>query len=84
MSDNKLDVTIILKPDQSYMVSITYIHLDRNKDKERRQMVSETTYRWNSRSKEVIDFLKFKRTKVFYSQVRAMCKHYGQREFRRY
>ncbi len=84
MSDNKLDVTIIQKPDQSYMVSITYIHLDRNKDKERRQMVSETTYRWNSQSKEIIDFLNLKRTKVFYSQVRAMCRYYGKREFRRY
>lgn len=37
MSDNKLDVTVIQKPDQSYMVAITYIHLDRNKDKEKRQ-----------------------------------------------
>ena len=27
MSDNKLDVTVIQKPDQSYMVAITYIHL---------------------------------------------------------
>lgn len=47
-------------------------------------MVSETTYRWNSQSKEIIDFLNLKRTKVFYSQVRAMCRHYGKREFRRY
>lgn len=82
MTDNKLDISIFTKGNR-YIVCITYLHTNRRRDEERR-IVSETTYRWETDCRELVQFLQNRRTKIFCSQLRALCRYYGTKTYKKY
>lgn len=77
MSDNNYDVTI-LQQGTGYKVSVSYYHFC--KGGEDKKLSSVTTYRWYTDCKEIIDWCARKKTKIFYSQLRVLCRNYGKKE----
>lgn len=77
MSDNNYDVTI-LRQGREYKISVSYYHFRKNE--EEKKLSSVTTYRWYTDCKEIVDWCTKRRTKVFYSQLRVLCKNYGKKE----
>lgn len=75
MSENEIDVSIINKGNKK-RVSVSYYHYSR---KEKDRITSQTDYVWETSNEELFKYLEAKRTKVFYSQIRAMCKFYGKK-----
>lgn len=69
MTENSIDVNIVLVKNGMKRVVVSYYHYSR---KEKDRMSSQTDYVWETR------------TKVFYSQIRAMCRFYGKKNVRKY
>lgn len=44
-------------------------------------MSSQTDYVWETKNEEMFKYFEARRTKVFYSQVRAMCRFYGKKMY---
>lgn len=81
-SDNDLDIVISPLQDGVFNVEIIYWHTRRKPDaKGVRRISSYTAYNWKTDCKEIISLAKRKRTKVFYSQIRVLCREYGERTF---
>lgn len=79
-SDNELDVDIH-KSGKGWKVTIQYFYYKRRRDeKEIPRLSSVSTYCWYTECKELIEWFQRKRTKVFYSQIRVLCKNYGNKE----
>lgn len=47
-------------------------------------MSSQTDYVWETKNEEMFKYFEARRTKVFYSQIRAMCRFYGKKNVRKY
>ena len=41
-------------------------------------------YLWKTKNEEMFKYFEARRTKVFYSQIRAMCRFYGKKNVRKY
>lgn len=80
MIENDLDVDIIKISNDTWRVQITYWFYTRSKEKEKKTPCSYTTYTWETNCKEIIDFAHFKRTKIFYSQIKALTRNFGRKE----
>lgn len=52
--------------------------------KEKDRMSSQTDYVWETKNEEMFKYFEARRTKVFYSQIRAMCRFYGKKNVRKY
>lgn len=76
MTDNKIDVNII-PVGNSRKVIVSYFHYSR---KDRNRITSQTDYIWITNNKEMFRYFEARRTKVFYSQIRAMCRFYGKKK----
>lgn len=74
MTNNQIDVNIIPMSNGSKKVIVSYYHYSR-KDKDR--ITSQTDYVWHTFNEEMFKYFESRRTKVFYSQIRAMCRFYG-------
>lgn len=74
MTNNQIDVNIIPMSNGSKKVIVSYYHYSR-KDKDR--ITSQTDYVWHTFNEEMFRYFESRRTKVFYSQIRAMCRFYG-------
>lgn len=77
MSDNNIDVTVLSMPNGRKKVCVSYYHFSR---KEEKRMTSETRFVWEGMSPEIANYFSARRTKVFYSQIRAMARFYGKKE----
>lgn len=84
MSDNNFDISILKKESGYYQVSVTYWHFGRARENEIRRMTSSTTYRWSTSYVELINWFQTRKTKVFYSQLRVLCKYYGKKETQKF
>lgn len=81
MIENDLDVDIIKVSNDTWRIEITYwFYRRRKEDKEKKTPCSYTTYTWETSCKELIDFANFKRTKIFYSQIKALTRNFGRKE----
>ena len=77
-SENSYDITIFpIEGRDEWKVSVTYYFSNRSPEK---KVVSSTTYVWLTSCKEIIDWFQARRTKVFYSQLRVLCRRYGGKE----
>lgn len=72
MTENSIDVNIVPVKNGMKRVVVSYYHYSR---KEKDRMSSQTDYVWETKNR---------RTKVFYSQIRAMCRFYGKKNVRKY
>ncbi|WP_337941451.1 hypothetical protein [Parabacteroides sp.] len=77
MIDNEMDIDIY-PAREGWNVIITYWYYNRNKEK--RKLSSSVTYTWFTDCKEIIDFLRKKKTKVFFSQLKALTRQFGKKE----
>lgn len=48
------------------------------------RMSSQTDYVWETKNEEMFKYFEARRTKVFYSQIRAMYRFYGKKNVRKY
>lgn len=84
MSDNNFDISILKRESGYYQVSVTYWHYSRTKKNVVQKMTSSTTYRWTTSCAELINWFQTRKTKVFYSQLRVLCKNYGKKETQKF
>lgn len=81
MTDNNIDVNIVPIKNGAKRVVVSYYHYSR---KEKDRMSSQTDYVWETKNEEMFKYFEAMRTKVFYSQIRAMCRFYGKKNVRKY
>lgn len=62
-------------------VVVSYYHYSR---KDKNHMSSQTDYVWETKNEEMFKYFEARRTKVFYSQIRAMYRFYGKKHVRKY
>lgn len=55
-----------------------------NSRKDKNHMSSQTDYVWETKNEEMFKYFEARRPKVFYSQIRAMCRFYGKKNVRKY
>lgn len=70
MTENSIDVNIVPVKNGMKRVVVSYYHYSR---KEKDRMSSQTDYVWETKNEEMFKYFEARRTKVFYSQIRAMC-----------
>ena len=81
MTDNNIDVNIVPVRNGAKRVVVSYYHYSR---KDKNHMSSQTDYVWETKNEEMFKYFEARRTKVFYSQIRAMCRFYGKKNVRKY
>lgn len=81
MTENSIDVNIVPVKNGMKRVVVSYYHYSR---KEKDRMSSQTDYVWETKNEEMFKYFEARRTKVFYSQIRAMCRFYGKKNVRKY
>ena len=81
MTDNNIDVNIVPVKNGAKRVVVSYYHYSR---KDKNHMSSQTDYVWETKNEEMFKYFEARRTKVFYSQIRAMCRFYGKKNVRKY
>lgn len=83
-SDNDLDVIITPLQGGGFNIEVTYWHKKRTPDKKGvKRVASYTSYSWNTDCSELVQWAKQGKTKVFFSQIRVICRRYGKRTFER-
>lgn len=78
---DSIDVNIVPVKNGMKRVVVSYYHYSR---KEKDRMSSQTDYVWETKNEEMFKYFEARRTKVFYSQIRAMCRFYGKKNVRKY
>lgn len=78
MTDNNIDVNIVPIKNGAKRVVVSYYHYSR---KDKNHMSSQTDYVWETKNEEMFKYFEARRTKVFYSQIRAMCRFYGTKMY---
>lgn len=68
MTDNNIDVNIVPVKNGAKRVVVSYYHYSR---KDKNHMSSQTDYVWETKNEEMFKYFEARRTKVFYSQIRA-------------
>lgn len=81
MTDNNIDVNIVPVKNGAKRVVVSYYHYSR---KDKNHMSSQTDCVWETKNEEMFKYFEARRTKVFYSQIRAMCRFYGKKNVRKY
>lgn len=81
MTDNNIDVNIVPVKNGAKRVVVSYYHYSR---KDKNHMSSQTDYVRETKNEEMFKYFEARRTKVFYSQIRAMCRFYGKKNVRKY
>lgn len=81
MTENSIDVNIVPVKNGMKRVVVSYYHYSR---KEKDRVSSQTDYVWETKNEEMFKYFEARRTKVFYSQIRAMCRFYGKKNVRKY
>lgn len=81
MTDNNIDVNIVPVKNGAKRVVVSYYHYSR-KDKNHR--VPKRITFGKPKNEEMFKYFEARRTKVFYSQIRAMCRFYGKKNVRKY
>lgn len=81
MTENSIDVNIVPVKNGAKRVVVSYYHYSR---KEKDRMSSQTDYVWETKNEEMFKYFEARRTKVFYSQILAMCRFYGKKNVRKY
>ncbi len=76
MIDDKIDVDVY-PGKKGWNVVVSYWYYDRSKKK---RLSSSVTYTWFTDCLEIVEFLRRKQTKVFYSQVKALARQFGKKE----
>lgn len=83
-SDNDLDVIISPLKEGWFNIEVTYWHKKRTPDSNGvKKYSSYTSYSWVTNCIELVQWAKSRRTKVFFSQIRVICRKYGRRTFER-
>lgn len=73
MTENSIDVNIVPVKNGMKRVVVSYYHYSR-KEKDR----------MSTKNEEMFKYFEARRTKVFYSQIRVMCRFYGKKNVRKY
>lgn len=81
LNDTKKSTEDIIIAEHMKRVVVSYYHYSR---KEKDRMSSQTDYVWETKNEEMFKYFEARRTKVFYSQIRAMCRFYGKKNVRKY
>ena len=77
MIDDKIDVDVYPnKKGCKLVVSFWYYNINKKK----KRLSSSVTYTWFTDCLEIVEFLQRKQTKVFYSQVKALARQFGEKE----
>lgn len=74
MSDNNFDIDIY-PTRNGWVVTVDYYFKNR-----RGNVTSKTSYTWKTSCRELIDWFQRRKTKVFYSQLRVLCRQFGEKE----
>lgn len=79
-SDNEFDLDYY-KKGKGWLVVVNYWYTKKSKKQAQKRILSScTTYSWYTECQELIKFFQKKRTKVFYSQLRVLCREFGEKE----
>lgn len=81
---NNMDDVFIIPPranNGKYKITVYYNYFSR-KDKDK--LTSESIYTWETDNEDIIKYFEARRTKVFYSQLRALVRFYGTKKVERY
>lgn len=79
-SDNSFDIDIY-KTGKGWRVIVSYwYHEKKTKEGKQPKVTSCTTYTWYTECRELIEWFQRRKTKIFYSQLRVLCRQFGTRE----
>ena len=81
MTENSIDVNIVPVKNGMKRVVVSYYHYSR---KEKDRMSSQTDYVWETKTEQMFNYCEARRPKVFYGQIRAMCRFYRKKTVRKY
>lgn len=81
-SDNDLDIVVRKKSCGVFNIEVSYWHKKRHPSENGvREFSSVTTYSWDTNCKELVKWTEEGKTKIFHSQIRVLCRKFGERVF---
>lgn len=82
-SGNEFELDLY-KSGNGWKIVVEYLYYKRTGDKQNRTLSSITTYTWWTDCKELVEWFQRKKTKVFYTQLRVLCRQFGETTYQKF